>query len=58
MPRLRWIELDCDGNSPILRRMKRCLQIAALALVAISLNSCGMVGRTLGSAGRTIGINS
>lgn len=35
--------------------MKRCLQLAAIAALLISLASCGTLGRTFGSMGRTFG---
>lgn len=39
----------------MLRRMKRCLLLATVAAILLSLNSCGTLGRTFGSLGRTFG---
>ena len=45
--------LDIPDDSPILRGMKRCLFLAAVAAIIASLTSCGVVSRTMGSVGRT-----
>ncbi len=35
--------------------MKRCLLYAAVAAIIASMTSCGAMGRTMGSVGRTFG---
>ena len=47
--------LDIPELSPILRGMKRCLLLAGAAAIIVSLTSCGAMGRTMGSVGRTFG---
>ena len=35
--------------------MKRCLLFTVLAAIIASMTSCGTIGRTMGSFGRTFG---
>jgi len=47
--------LDIPPNSSTFRAMKRCLLVAAAAAMIASLASCAVMGRTMGSVGRTFG---